>query len=630
MSLDLISNKFFESLKPPLKMSLSEWADQYAVLSAESSAEAGRWHTLPYQKGIMDAITDPTIEEIWVQKSARVGFTKILNHGIGYHIHQDPCSMMLVQPTIEDAEGYSKEEIAPMIRDTPVLRELVSDAKSRDGNNTILAKNFPGGTLGLVGANSPRGFRRVSRRIVFFDEVDGYPVAGAGDEGDQIKLGKKRTEYFWNRKIVGGSTPTIKDISRIESLFLSGDQRRFFVPCPHCGHLQYLKWSNIKWPENKPEEAFYVCEKNGCVIDHSLKREMIYSPKADWFSTAKSSDPRRVSFHIWAAYSLSPNASWGQLAKEFLEAKVDAKLLQTFVNTALGETWEEEYSAKVGSSDLETRAELYPLGLAPVGTLLVTAGVDVQDNRFEIYKYGWGKDEESWIISKEVITGDPSRQEIWDQLERNLDAVIKHETHGELTIQAACIDSGGHYTHEAYQFCRRMKKKNYIAIKGQSQRNKPVIGAPSKVDINFKSQVMKSGGLVYPVGTDTAKDVIFGRLKHNDPGPGYIHFSHELDKDFFEQLTSEKKITKYRNGFPYKEWIKKPGARNEALDCFVYGYAALQFVISKYDRNTFWKQMEKKLEENKLKLSQNSGGGGHNKPTQQIISKKRKNFLSSW
>lgn len=608
-------------------MTLSQWADEFAVLSAESSAEAGRWHTIPYQKGIMDAITDPKIEEIWVMKSARVGFTKILNHCIGYHIHQDPCSMMLVQPTIEDAEGYSKEEIAPMIRDTPVLNKLVSDAKSRDGDNTILAKKFPGGVLGMVGANSPRGFRRVSRRIVLFDEVDGYPVSGAGDEGDQIKLGKKRSEYFWNRKIIGGSTPTIKDVSRIEALFLSADQRRYFVPCPHCEHKQYLKWANLKWPEDRPLDAFYVCEKNGCVIEHAHKRWMIHN--GEWIATAPG-DGKKVSFHIWAAYSLSPNASWGILAKEFIESRGDAQLLKTFINTAMGETWEEEYSAKMTSDDLSNRAELYNDGVAPAGVFLVTAGVDVQDNRFEITRYGWGRGEESWVLSHKVIFGDPSRSEIWKQLDEALDESIPHETAHDLKIRAACIDSGGHYTHEVYQFCRERKAKNYLAIKGQSQRGKPVIGAPTKVDINYKGQVMKTGGLVYPVGGDTAKDVIYARLKHSEPGPGYIHFHTQLPPEFFQQITAEKKITRYVKGFPVKEWTKKPGTRNEALDCGVYAYAAFQFILSQYNRTTFWDQMEKKIVLKKPDEAQDKEESGQVKKKQTTIRSTRKNFVQRW
>ena len=235
----------FGSFKPPKKLSLSDWADEYAYLSAESSAEGGRWKTLPYQKGMMDAITNPDVEQVTIMKSARVGYSKILNHVIAYHIHQDPCPIMVVQPTIEDATGYSKEEIAPMLRDSKCLHGLVSDAKAKDGQNTLLQKQLPGGTLSLVGANSPRGFRWVSRRIVLFDEIDGYP-ASAGTEGDQIKLGIRRTEYYWNRKIVSGSTPTVKDFSRIEKMFLQTNQQRFYVPCPHCGHMQYLRWAQFK------------------------------------------------------------------------------------------------------------------------------------------------------------------------------------------------------------------------------------------------------------------------------------------------------------------------------------------------------------------------------------------------
>lgn len=605
---------FFQALRPPKKMTLSEWADENFYLSAESSAEAGRWHTLPYQKGIMDAITDPTIEQISVKKSARVGYTKILNAAIGYYIHQDPCSIMVVQPSIEDAQGYSKEEIAPMLRDTPVLRNLVSDAKTKDGENNILQKNFPGGTLGIIGAHSGRGFRRVSRRFVAFDEVDGYP-ASAGDEGDQIKLGIKRTEYFWNRKILAGSTPLIKDHSRIERLFLAGDQRHYFIPCPQCGHFQYLQWKNMHWPEGKPEEAFFACEAEGCVIEHKDKRAMI--EKGEWRATAPF-DGKHASFHIWAAYSYSPNASWAQLAREFLESKANPDLLKTFINTALGETWEEEYSAKLGASDLEQRAEIYELGIAPEGALVATAGVDVQDNRFALSIYGYGAGEESWIISHQEIMGDPSRPEIWKQLADALLAPIRLESGaGFLKVKTACIDSGGHFTHEVYQFARENRTRQWVAVRGASQRKKPAIGRPTKVDLNFKDQALKKGAQVYVVGTDTIKSTLFARLKHNSPGPGYIHFSHELKSDFYEQLTSEKQVTRFVKGFPVKDWVKKSGARNEALDCKVYAYAALQLLISRYNRATFWEQMLKLMPIKAANGQENlkSGQNNKNKPT---------------
>ena len=270
-----LEKKAYLSFKPPKKLSLSQWADNFAYLSAESSAEGGRWRTLPYQKGIMDAITDPNVEQVTLMKSARVGYSKILNHLIAYHIHQDPCPIMVCQPTLDDCQSYSKEEIQPMLRDTPCLHGLVSDPKSKDGNNTLLQKNFPGGTLSLVGANSARGFRRVSRRVVLFDEVDGYP-ASAGTEGDQIKLGIRRTEYYWNRKIVAGSTPTIKDFSRIERLFEQTNQQRYYVPCPECNHMQYLKWPNMKWRDNDPDTVAYACESCGCLIPHSKKLSLIH------------------------------------------------------------------------------------------------------------------------------------------------------------------------------------------------------------------------------------------------------------------------------------------------------------------------------------------------------------------
>jgi len=587
-----LADDFLLALKPPPKLSLSEWADQHFYLSAISSAEAGRWKTIPYQRGIMDALTDPTIEQVWVMKSARVGWTKIINAFAAYHIHQDPCSIMIVQPTIEDAEGYSKEEIAPMIDDVPCLKGLVSDAKARDGSNTTLAKQYPGGTLGIIGANSPRGFRRVSRRVVLFDEVDGYPVGGAGSEGDQIKLGIRRTEYFWNRKIAGGSTPTIKDLSRIERQFEAGDQRRFFVPCPECGRFQYLKWRNLKWPEGQPHLAYFVCEKNSCIIMHSKKREII--ERGEWRATAEGNG-KIASFHIWAAYSYSPNASWGVLAEEFLDAKNDRQLLQTFVNTVLGETWEEEYSAKLGAEGLQARAETYEPGVAPDGTLCLVAGVDVQDNRLEITIIGYGKNEESWVVAHNVIFGDPAKSEIWKQLDEVLHRPYRHELGAELKVMAAAIDSGGHFTHEVYQYARERKSRGVVAVKGQSQRGKIAIGKPTKVDINFRGQILKNSLELYPVGVDTIKSVLYGRFKLNELGPGYVHFHGALTPEYFTQLVSEKKIVKYVRGFPTYEWVLKPGTRNEALDCMVYAYAALQYLYTLYRRDTFFDQLEKSI-----------------------------------
>ena len=587
----------FLAFKPPKKMTLSEWADSYAYLSAESSAEGGRWHTLPYQKGIMNAVTDPKIEQITVMKSARVGYSKILNHVAAFHIHQDPCPIMIVQPTIEDAQGYSKEEIAPMLRDTPCLKGVVSEAKAKDGANTILQKQFPGGSLSLVGANSPRGFRRVSRRVVLFDEIDGYP-ASAGTEGDQIKLGIRRTEYYWNRKIVSGSTPTVKDFSRVERMFLQGDQRRYFVPCPDCGHMQYLKWGNIKWRDDDPDTASYACEGCGVWIPASKKRWMV--ERGEWRPTAPGNG-KHVSFHIWAAYSYSPNATWQNLVEEFLDAKNDAEQLKTFVNTVLGETWEDEYASKVGADALSQRAsvEEYQQGNVPSDALLLTIGCDVQDDRLSLSVWGWGREEQGWLVDRVKIYGDPSRGEVWKQLDEILQAPYPGDGDRKLKPLVVAIDSGGHHTAEVYQYARERQSLGVVAIKGMSTKNKPPIGKASKVDLNANGKTLKKGAQVFPVGSDTIKSLLFGRLKHNDPGPGYLHFYPTVEKDYFEELTAEKQIMRFRNGFPERIWVKKSSARNEALDELVYAYAALNRVYQIKDRRTLWDQMEKAPEERK-------------------------------
>jgi phage terminase large subunit GpA-like protein len=539
----------------------------------------------------MDAITDPKIEQITLMKSARVGYSKILNHTIAFHIHQDPCPIMLVQPTIEDAQGYSKEEIAPMLRDTPCLRGLVSEAKAKDGANTILQKQFPGGTLSMVGANSPRGFRRVSRRIVLFDETDGYPQS-AGAEGDQIKLGIRRTEYYWNRTIVAGSTPTIKDFSRIEKMFLQGDQRRYFVPCPDCGHMQYLKWTSMRWTDGDPSTAAYCCEACGVMIPHAKKRWMV--ERGEWRPTAPGNG-KHVSFHIWAAYSYSPNATWSNLVEEFLDAKNDAEQLKTFVNTVLGEVWEDEYASKIGAEALAERAsqEDYEHLVVPSQVLALTIGCDVQDDRLSLSVWGWGRDEEAWLIDRSKLYGDPARAEVWQQLDEVMAKPFLTEDGVDMKISICAIDSGGHHTAEVYSYARERMANGVIAIKGMSTKGKPPLGKPSKVDLNRKGQVVKKGAQVFPVGSDTVKSLLFGRLKHNEKGAGYLHFYPTVGTEYFEELTAEKQVLRYKNGYPQRVWMKKSSARNEALDELVYAYSALHRLYQLYDRRTIWDQFER-------------------------------------
>jgi len=611
----------FSSFKPPRKLTLSEWADEYAYLSAESSAEGGRWRTLPYQKGIMDAITDPSVEQVTVMKSARVGYSKILNHIIAYHIHQDPCSIMIVQPTIEDATGYSKEEVAPMIRDTKCLHGLVSDAKSKDSTNTLLQKQFPGGTLSLVGANSARGFRRVSRRIVLFDETDGYP-ASAGTEGDQIKLGIRRTEYFWNRKIVAGSTPTIKDFSRIERLYGQSDQKRYYVPCPECNHYQYLRWANIRWHDNDPSTAAYACEGCGCLIPHSKKRWMV--ERGEWRST-QPGNGKHVGFHIWAAYSYSPNASWSNLVEEFLESKNEPEQLKTWINTILGEVWEDEYASKVGADALMERAASahYEAGIPPEEALVLCLGCDVQDDRLSMSVFGVGRNEELFLIDRKVIYGSPSRADLWKQFDEVLMSKYTSADGVEMKIESAAIDTGGHFTHETYQYVRERSHLGLIGIKGVGTKGKPPLGKPSRVDINFSGKALKRGVQLFPVGVDIIKTTLHNRLKDAEKGKGFIHFYPTITPDYFEELTAERQVLKYKHGYQERVWVKKSDARNEALDEMVYAYAAFQRFQQKYDRRTIWDQLEKRRDPKEPKQGTPLRSGRQKSTI-------RRNFVGNW
>lgn len=512
-------------------------------------------------------------------KSARVGYTKCLNHVIAYHVHQDPCSILVVQPTVDDAEGYSKDEIAPMVRDTPVLTGLVADPKARDSGNTILKKAHPGGILSMVGANSARGFRRLTVRVVLFDETDGYP-ASAGQEGDQIQLGIKRTDTFWNRKIGEGSTPTIKGASRIESSFEASDGGYYYVPCPHCGNLHVLEWANLKWPEGRPEEAYFVCLNCGAVIEHRHKRWMVengeWRGKGWTYRNGKfefqSGFSGHIGFHIWAAYSYSPNAAWGKLAKEFLKVHKDPSKLKTFVNTVLAQTWEEA-AEKADPDTLVERRENYGPENLPAELLLLTAGVDVQDDRLELEVVGWRAEHgdeppESWGAEDRVFYGDPAKPEVWKTLDEALLRTYRTQDGRVLRIAAACIDSGGHHTAQVYAFCQKRLARRVYAIKGK-EGLRPIW--PKRASKSKKY----NGALVWIVGADTAKDAIYSRLRITEPGPGYCHFPVGYEEAWFKQLTTEKVRTRYVKGSPVREWIKPNGARVEALDKRVYALAAL-------------------------------------------------------
>lgn len=521
------------------------------------------WNTsrAEYQRGIMDAISDPALREVWVMKSAQVGWTEILNNCIGFHVHQDPAPMLLVQPTLEMAESWSKDRLAPMVRDSPVLTERIADPKARDSGNTLLHKKFSGGHLTVAGANSPAGLASRPIRVVLFDEVDRYP-ASAGTEGDPVSLGKKRTTTFWNRKLLAGSTPTIKGSSRIEAGFEGGDQRFYFVPCTSCDEFQRLVWAQVKWPEGRPEEAAYVCQHCGVMLTEADKAEMLKA--GEWRATQATRGI--ASFHISELYS--PWSSWSEMAVAFVQAKRFPETLQTWINTSLGETFEDR-GESVAPQGLASRREQYGPQTVPAGVVLLTAGVDVQDDRLEVSIWGWGRDEEAWLVEHAVLRGDPGSDALWLELDAFVAAKRASEDGRRLLVEAVAVDSGGHFTQQVYGYAARRKARRVFAIKGAG-------GFGRLIWPKAAGRAGKTSAQVWIVGVDTAKDLLYGRLRRVlEPGPGYLHFCAAVEPEWFEQLTNEVIVHKSVQGRRVRAYKPRAsGVRTEALDCMVYAYAA--------------------------------------------------------
>lgn len=611
MDVDALLTRVREAWRPPPRLTLSEWADRHAVLSAESSADVGRWRTIPYQRGIMDAITDRRIEAVTVMKSARVGWTKIINHAVGFHAHYDPCPMMIVQPTIGDAEGYSKDEIGPMIRDTPVLAPLFPETGRREAGNTILHKLFPGGQLRMVGADSPRGFRRVSMRVVMFDELDGYAPT-AGEEGDQVKLGIKRTEFFWNRKILAGSTPTLDQTSRIKRRFEHGDMRYYHVPCPHCDHPQVLKWENLRWEKNRPETAAFVCAEGcGALIEYRWQRWMVEEAdrrnregdaRYGWVATNPNGEPRHASFHIWAAYSYSPNATWEQLAREWLASHKNVEERKTFINTVLGETYKGEGDAPEWKR-LYDRRESYRIGVVPRGGIMLFAGVDVQKDRIEVEIVAYGRRMQSWSVDYRVLPGDTSQIDGANSPYRRLDELLAEtfptEGGGRASIRRLAIDSG-YNTNTVYQWVMRQASNRVIAVDGRDTYSM-IIGQPKPVEVSVSGKRKSRSVKLWPVGVSLTKTELYGWLKQEKPTAesgddypwGYCHFP-EYPEEYFRGLTAEEIVPRLVKGFRRYQW-EKVYERNEPLDCRTYARAAA--ALEGIDRwaEDRWSQAEAEL-----------------------------------
>jgi phage terminase large subunit GpA-like protein len=571
-------------LAPHPRLTVSQWADANRLLTTETSAEPGQWRTsrVPYLREIMDALSalDPVETVIWM-KAAQIAATEGGLNWIGYSIEHDPGPMLLVVPNYDFAKSYSKRRIDPMLASSPALRDLVVAAGKRDSRNTMIVKGFPGGTLRIGSAQSASSLSSDPMRRIFFDEADRYPRDVEG-EGHPLAIARARTTSYPNRKTLMCSTPGLKADSFIEPAFLSGDMRRYFVPCPHCGAMDYLTWNgsdpfdtddqkhfHIVWNDRKPETASLLCTKCGVFIEERYKTWML--SKGEWRATSTSADSIR-SYHLPGMYSPFGWLSWERMVREWIEAieaekRGDFTLLQAFNNLRLGQTWEERgESLKPGS--LLHRAEEYAAPV-PTGVGVLVGSVDVQGDRLEVQVTGYGAGEESWVIDYRQIHGDPENEKVWFELDAYLRRTWKHESGRMMPLECVTIDSGGHHAEQVYSFCKVRVDRRIFAVKGGVELARPLVERPS-LNNRYRTPL-------FILCVDAGKDRVYSRLRITGPGPGYIHLPKTswMDEEYVAQLTAERKVRKYLKGKGSVPFWKKLRDRNEAFDLTVYALAAL-------------------------------------------------------
>lgn len=607
-----IERAWREGLVPDPLLSVSEWSDRHRMLSSKASSEPGRWRTsrTPYLKAIMDCLSPTSpVERVVFMKAAQLGATEMGSNWIGYVIHHAPGPMMAVWPTVEMAKRNSKQRIDPLIDESSILRELIAPARSRDSGNTILAKEFRGGVLVMTGANSAVGLRSMPVRYLFLDEVDGYPIDVDG-EGSAVALAEARTRTFSRRKIFIVSTPTIAGVSTIEREYEASDQRRYFVPCPHCGHRQWLRFEQLRWERgedgNFPDTAAYVCESCEVPIPEHHKTWML--EHGEWRAMAEGNGGnggRTAGFHLSSLYSPIGWRSWKEVAAAWESAiskeAGSAAAIKTFKNTELGETWVEEGEAPDWQRLLERRED-YRIGTIPVGGLLLTAGADVQKDRIELSIWAFGRGKESWLVEHRVLMGDTARDEVWKSLAGVLRETWTHETGCQLGLGRLALDTG-FATQEAYAFVRGVRDPRLMAVKGVA-RGAALVGTPTAVDATSGGKKLRRGIKVFSVAGGIAKLEFYNNLRKSpevaEDGvtirypAGFVHLP-KVDAEFLQQLCAEQLITRRdRNGFAIREW-QKMRERNEALDCYVYARAAA--AASGLDRfeDRHWRELERQL-----------------------------------
>ena len=612
--------KAMSAFAAPEPMLLTEWMTDHFYLSAESSYGAGRWEAWPFQLAIANCIGHDDIAEVNLMKSARVGYTKIILAAIGYFAHHKRRNQALWQPTDSDRDQFVKTELDPMLRDVAVMADVMTHNVSRHKDNTMEQKKFFGSMLHLLGGKAAKNYRRISVDTAFLDEIDGFD-RDIEKEGDPATLAWKRVSGATFPKFVVGSTPTLRGFSLIEDRVNVAEKvYRYCVPCPHCGKYHPLDWGGkdephgFKWAERDPATVHHLCPHCGGAMRQgdylAVAGQGRYQADdgshmshlgTEFFNAdgEPCRPPRHVAFsHVWTAYA--PNVSWESIVREFFAAfekfqAGDSTKLKAFHNTTLGRTWGGDIEA-TDASELQARAEPYPLGIVPRGGLILLAGVDTQDNRLEVGVWAIGRGVEKWPIEHQVFFGNPAEDAVWGELDDYLfNKEFPHVAGGALRIHAAALDTGGHNTHAGYEFCRLHKGRRVYATKGRAGREKAIKDGANPVDIDWRGRRRKNGVILWHIGTNHAKDLLHNRLAIERPGPGYIHFSSELSAEWFAQYAAEVRTSHETASGTQSKWIKVR-RRNEVLDCAV-GVVFLEQVFEYAQKSSrWWDELESRVQ----------------------------------
>ncbi len=589
LRLNIAVAKALAAMKPPDDLTVTEWAEQKRYLSSESSAEPGLWRTsrTPYLREPMDAFTDPKVRRIVMVAASQVGKSELENNIIGYIIDEDPGSILFVHPTTIDAKEYSKLRIAPMIRDCPTLKRKVSESKSRDSSNTILQKAYPGGILTLCGSTEAHALASKPIRYVVGDERDRWATS-AGSEGDPWGLAMARQTTFYNAKAVEVSTPTVKNASAIEASFAEGTMERWKTKCPHCGGYHEIDFKDIRFDHEENEIAgrktykvtkiWYVCPGCACV---SEELEMKRQP-AHWEAENPAAYAHGVR-SFWLNAFVSVWASWESIILKYLQALGSSRKLQVVYNTCFGWLWEDRGDLEDEDS-LMARREVYPAEL-PDGVLVLTAGVDTQDDRMEYEIVGHGHFGETWGIEKGIVMGRPDDDATWAKLDEMVfDRVLRFEDGMGLRMSMSFVDEGGHFTQDVRLQCRARIGKKVFCIKGMPGPDKPFTAPPKKQKIVVNQRAVGTCWQ-YQLGVDSGKQIIMDNLKVQKLGAKYCHFPKRDDygSAYFTGLLSEHLVYKADKRQPW-QWEKIPGhERNEPLDCRNYAMAAFKALPKNLD-----------------------------------------------